>query len=422
MTFHLIDYIKISIYGFGLSALASSFSSIILPVKILGLVPEAHKNTYLSALSFFGLLLALLVQPAAGAISDGSRGRWGRRRPYILLGTLFAVVFSLMAAISGSYLSVFIGASLLQIASNTAQGPYQAFIPDLVPEGRRGTASGVKSVVEMLGILVCFRVVGSLADRGLIKGGNSWLVIDAAFLGGVLLVAMLATVLTVKEQPVASLPSVSLLQRLLGTFKIDISRRSNFIYFVLSRLFMVVAATSIQAFMLYFIRDVMGVSNPAGFAADALVVAGVCSLVVVLPAGHLSDRVGRRALIAISGLGGIVALLSLSVARSYGSLLFACVLTGLSVGTFMSTNWALATDLVPRDEAARYLGLTNIATAGGAALARLQGPAIDFLNARRPGFGYSALFAICILYIIVGAGLVLGVRPQKGKAALQLQQ
>jgi len=420
-TFHLIDYVKISIYGFGLSALASSFSSIILPVKILGCVPEAHKNAYLAGLTSFGLLLALLVQPMAGAISDSSRWRWGRRRPYILLGTLFAVVFSLMAVLSSSYISVFIGASLLQIASNIAQGPYQAFIPDLVPNGRRGTASGVKSVVEMLGILVCSRVVGYLVDCRLIKGGNVWLVMAVGFLGAVLLAVMLVTVFAVKEHPAAPLPSASLLKGLLSTFKIDVDRRSDFAYFLPSRLFMVIAASSIQAFMFYFVRDTIGVTNPARYAMDILVVAGVGTLIAGLPAGRLSDRVGRKMLIALSGAGGIMALLLLHVAQSYGHLLFAAALAGLSIGTFMSTNWALATDLVPQEEAARYLGLTNIATAGGAILARLHGPAIDFLNGRRPGFGYSALFVVCILYILVGTGLILGVRTPRDKLVKQPQ-
>ncbi len=386
------------------------------------LVPEAHKNTYLGSLTSFGLLLALLVQPIAGAISDNSRWRWGRRRPYILLGTVFAVAFSLMAVFSGAYALVFVSASLLQIASNTAQGPYQAFIPDLVSDERRGTASGVKNVVELLGILVCSRVVAYLADRSLVEDRNLWLGLAVGLLGTVLLVAALATIVMVKEQAATHLPSVSLLRGALSAFKVDIRRRSNFVCFLLSRLLMVVAASSMQAFMLYFIRDVIGVTNPARFATDVLVVAGVCALVVVLPAGRLSDRLGRKPLIVLSSFGGIVALLSLSLSRSYGALLFSGALAGLSVGTFMSTNWALATDLVPREEAARYLGLTNIATAGGAALARLQGPAIDLLNARRPGSGYSALFVVCMVYILAGIALVLGVRIQKAQPGAQPQQ
>ena len=76
----------------------------------------------------------------------------------------------------------------------------------------------------------------------------------------------------------------------------------------------------------------------------------------------------------------------------------------------MSTNWALATDLVPEGEEARYLGLTNIATAGGAALARLIGPVIDFFNASSPNLGYSVMLGACFIYFIIGSAMLLKVK------------
>jgi len=78
----------------------------------------------------------------------------------------------------------------------------------------------------------------------------------------------------------------------------------------------------------------------------------------------------------------------------------------------MSTNWALATDLVAKGEEARYLGLTNLATAGGAALARLIGPVIDFFNAREPGMGYSVMLLACFIYFIVGSLLLLKIKKR----------
>jgi hypothetical protein len=57
----------------------------------------------------------------------------------------------------------------------------------------------------------------------------------------------------------------------------------------------------------------------------------------------------------------------------------------MATGIFVSVNWALATDLIPQEEAGKYLGLSNLATAGSAAVARLTGPMIDGLNALRPG-------------------------------------
>jgi len=85
---------------------------------------------------------------------------------------------------------------------------------------------------------------------------------------------------------------------------------------------------------------------------------------------------------------------------------------GISVGAFMSTNWALATDLVAKGEEARYLGLTNLATAGGAALARLIGPVIDFFNAREPGLGYSFMLLACFIYFLAGSLLLLKIKKR----------
>jgi MFS family permease len=79
---------------------------------------------------------------------------------------------------------------------------------------------------------------------------------------------------------------------------------------------------------------------------------------------------------------------------------------------FLPSNWALATDILPQGEEARYLGLTNIATAGASALARLIGPVIDLLNAHRTGLGYSAMLGVCMLYLVLGSAIVVKIRSR----------
>jgi Na+/melibiose symporter-like transporter len=123
------DYVKITLFGFALTALWQSLHSIILPLRLLDFVAESQKNTYLGLLTLSGLFLAMFVQPLAGAVSDRSSFKWGRRRPYILIGGILALLFIPGIGIAGSYAAVFIVYCLLQIATNIAQGPYQAFIP-----------------------------------------------------------------------------------------------------------------------------------------------------------------------------------------------------------------------------------------------------------------------------------------------------
>ena len=122
MTFHRRDYIKITVFGFALTALWQSLHTIILPLRLLDFVPEAQKNTSLGLLTLTGLLLAMVVQPAAGALSDRSAFRWGRRRPYILIGSLAALPFISGIGLAGSYAAIFVFYCLLQASTNIAQG------------------------------------------------------------------------------------------------------------------------------------------------------------------------------------------------------------------------------------------------------------------------------------------------------------
>ncbi len=409
--FRRIDYLKITIYGFGLAALASSLHTIILPLRVLDFVAESEKATYLGLLTFAGLIVAMVVQPIAGAISDRSGFGWGRRRPYILLGTILALLFLAGIGSGGSYVVILITWCLLQASSNTAQGPYQAFIPDLVPEGKRGRASGVKVLLEILGGVALLYLIALFMDSYSAGEGVHWLWLALGTLAIVLLGVMVATVLTVKERPGLSLSQLPLLSILYRTFQIDVRANRNFVWFLVSRLFILMAFTTIQTFALYFLRDVVGVANPAEATATFSIVAVAGMLAVVYPAGRLSDKVGRRPIAIASGLLGAIGIaLIFLFQHSYILIILYGGLLGIAFGAFMSTNWALATDLVAKGEEARYLGLTNLATAGGAALARLIGPMIDFFNGYRPGLGYEVMLLACFIYFLVGSALLMKIK------------
>jgi len=407
------DYIKITIFGFALAALWSSLHTIIIQVRLLDFVAESQKNTYLGLLAGTGLILAMAVQPIAGAISDRSGFRWGRRRPYILLGAILTMLFLPGIGFCGSYLTLFITYCLLQVSSNTAQGPHQAFIPDLVPEEKWGRASGVKTLLEFVGGLVVVRLIAYLMDRYFTEQGGPWLGYALAILGIILLGTMLATILTVKERPGAGGPKLPLLPALYRSFKIDVKANRDFFWFLVSRLLILMAFSALQKFALYFFMDVVGITSPAAVTADLLIVVGVCMLAAVYPAGRLSDRIGRKPIVVSSGLLSALGIMLLFFSPNYGPIMFSGAILGFSFGAFMSTNWALATDLVAKGEEARYLGLTNLATAGGSALTLfIIGPMIDFFNAYDPGLGYKVMFLVCFICLVVGSLLVLKIKGQ----------
>ncbi len=405
--FRPVDYIKITAFGFGTSALWSSMHGIIMPLRLLDFVPEALKNTYLDLLILTGLVLAMAVQPIVGAISDRSGFSWGRRRPFILLGTIFMLLFLPGIGFSTSYAAIFIIYCLMQVSSNTAQGPYQGFIPDLVPGGKRGLASGVRGVLNIVGGVALLRLIAPLMDRYFTGEGISWLWLSLAAPAIVLLGAVLVTVLTVKESPGAGRPRLPFLSTLYTSFKFDVKARPDFTLFLVGCFFIFTAWGTLMGHALYYLMDVAGIAKPAEATGDLLIAVGIGMLAVAYPAGRLSDRVGRKPIAVTSGLVGALGIAALFFSQSYLQIMLSAGLLGICGGAWISSQWALATDLVGEGEEARYLGLVNISVAGAGAVSRLIGPVIDFFNSLGPNLGYQIMLLVCFLCLIIGALLLL---------------
>ena len=114
--------IVLNAYWVGLSFMWNVIHPVMLPAVLRLMVPDNQKNTVLGLLTFVGLILAMIIQPISGALSDRWASKWGRRRPLITIGTLFDFVFLAMLAWAGGITWVFIGYIGLQISSNVAHG------------------------------------------------------------------------------------------------------------------------------------------------------------------------------------------------------------------------------------------------------------------------------------------------------------
>jgi MFS family permease len=421
----------ISLYWVALGCLWQGLHTLVLPVVVQQLVGAAHKGTALSVLEGAGTLVALAWQPLAGALSDRTRTRWGRRRPWLLAGSLADVVFLLGMVFAGGYGLLVIWYLLLQAASNTAQGPYQALLPDLVPESQRGLASGYYGAANILGVVIGVVGVGAVLSR---------LGVGAAFLSMALAVAIaaLVTAALVPDRPGAPAPSPPSPRKLLAeTFTVPLRSRP-FRWLMASRLLITMGMVGMQTFALYYFSDVFFHGATLSSVQATYSMVGVVAFVtglVTWPAGRLSDRLGRRPMILAAGLTSAVALLLLAfggVRVLPGGLLQSIgwavglpplavqatlvgVPAGIGFGTFLSVGWALMADIVPRDRAGLFMGFANIATTGAGVLARpIGGVIVDTFNARQPILGvpggYVVAFTVFSIWVAAGSLLVLKVR------------
>jgi MFS family permease len=453
------DYITFNVYFLGLTTLSQTMG-LITPLLVQQFVGETQKATYYGTFRLFTLMVALLAQALMGMFSDRSTISWGRRRPYILIGTIATAVLTIligftagMEGMVGFWVLFAIG--LLQpVASNMSQAAEQAIIPDLVPDEKRGRFSGVKALLEIpLPLILVAFTVGRLVSKG-----NTWAGLLLAV--GVLLVSMLLTMLVperpLKETPapmdwqplvrllamtavftliilgsgqvvklvsgllkdITSPPSLFIVMGLFGlvgmlvavamgvwlSVRISLgnSARENpsFTWWVINRLAFLVGAVNLSTFAVYFLQARLGyVKEAAAAPASQLILfVGLFILISTLPAGWLTDRFGEKRMVTIAGL---VAVLGTIIALSVPSLpiiyVGGCII-GIAAGLFYTANWALGTLLVPKEEAGRYLGISNLAGAGaGAVGAYIGGPIADFVTAQVPqipGFGYVLIFSI----------------------------
>lgn len=391
----------INAYWVGLSFMWNSLHPIILPAILLKLVPETQKNTYLGILTFIGLILAMIIQPISGTISDNWRSKWGRRRPLILLGSLFDLIFLVILGWAGGLTWVFIGYLGLQLSSNIAHGPLQGLLPDLIPAGQVGSASGMKTFLDMSGLIITSLVAGNLLGP---ENENLALVM-LIVIGGIILLGGI-TLVGSREKSSLDQKNKSNVSPLKELLEIDLKGNRSFFWMIAQRFLFLIGIFGVQSFAQYYIRDVLQVPNPVKATGDLMATLAVGLVLCALAGGWLTDKFGSKIMTIISGILTATGCLLILLVKDMDMLTIFGGIVGAGMGIFLTANWALANRLAPAAESGKFLGLTNIATAGSSALARLEGPAIDILNNAAPGQynGYKAIFifaAACTLFSLL---------------------
>jgi MFS family permease len=402
----------VTLFSLALGVVSNTLEPAVLGHKVLQLVPE-QKNTALGFTTFAGLIVAVLWQPIVGAWSDRTRSPWGRRAPYFIAGTFLVAACLYAIALAPTFAVVVAGVLTIQLASNTVQGPWQALIPDRVPAGQRGAASGLKAAFDILAFVLGRQVSGRLVAAGSVLGAVS-------VAAGLFAVVLLLTLAAAREHPANLPPTVAQpAARVLGrSYAIDWKAHPAFAWWFANRFLFWAGFIALNTFLLFYMIDVvhMAEAEAQRFVGNMSTVIGLVLLVVTLPSGWLADRVGRKPLVASAGLIAAAGTAMVLIVRTPGLITAAGALVGLGVGMFLSANWALVTDLVPEAEAARYLGIANIATAGGSGVARLLGGAlIDPVNRLlgSPSAGYLCLYGLTMMAFLAGTAAILRVPERR---------
>ena len=422
--------LAVTAYWLAITVLWGAFTFSVIPrlVESPGVLGSSHHplaGLAIGVITTAGVIIAILVQPTMGAISDHTRSRLGRRKPYILAGTAMDLVFLSLAALAfwNQAYWLFVGAvALLQFSSNFAQGPYQGYIPDLIPTRQVGVASGLLGAANIAGNLLGpgLAILFVVVLPGLLHLPEVTLGLFVA-IAAVEVMTMLITVRYVPDRPGPE-SKLSLLERAKGAWGTDILEQRDYVWLLVSRLLVLTALVSLQAFAVFFLENAHGMNPDQAQVLQfpLILTVGVAALLSAVPGGWISNRIGRKpVLFAAIGLGFLGAVI-LAVAPAYWMVVAAALPIGICSGVFLGVDWALMTDIIPKAESGRYMGISNIAVASAGPIASTVGGIVVFVVVTAmanavdgPAVAYRVIFVVMALELALGAWALRHVREPR---------
>jgi Na+/melibiose symporter-like transporter len=392
--------LRLSALWFGLQFFWTSQQLIVMPERVEAYVPEAHVGMYYGWLKAAGAVIVVLTQLSVGFLSDHSWSRLGRRRPWMLAGTvsgLGAIVCFMLAPDYGWLFATYL---FLELALNTVAVSFQSLLPDLVPDSQHAQAGSYMGLLDLGGNLFGFL---SLMAMTLLYGkdhnaGYLHLLLPLYLL--VLLVLALVNILGVdetgwqqhlRERLAGSVRALRLLpgtlvkwagaqgnlaQAMLRDYlAIDLRKMPNFVWLAASRFVIYFSYQNFTSYVGYYVKynlDGAGFLMSFGLSAAAadkyrgfvlpvmllfFIFGGLAGALLATP---LARRYGKKAV--IGGGIGLTTLMSipLIVAHSVWLAVAAGSVLGLGWGAFLASDWAFACALMPKQQAGSYMGLWGL--------------------------------------------------------------
>jgi MFS family permease len=380
---------------------------VLAPLKAAAIDPHDKTGT-LSAVLFYGAIVAGASNLLAGAISDRTRSRFGRRKPWLvagLVGSLFAYWLIWQAK---TPLMLILGVCAFQLTFNFLFSALNAVLPDQVPDWQKGRISAAAALGLPVGTVAGMALVGQVFHTGASRFMG---------LGVVVTLAMLPLILTLKDRKLEPEPPAPFTlngAELARMFWLFMRTHRDFALAWSGRFLVILAHNMVEGYFLFYLQDAIHYSRvfPGQPAEEGLAVLTavqcVTSVSAALACGWLSDRLGRRkgfvmAGALILGAGAI----GFALAPGWGAVIAGYLVYGLGIGCFYTLDMALIAQVLPRvRDAGKDLGIINLSNT----LPQAVSPVLAVLVLNGLHADYRALFLAASVISAMGALLVQPIR------------
>jgi len=369
-------------------------------------------------------LAAIIILPVIGALSDVTRSRWGKRKPYILLGApLTAIAFAAIPFALGQPLWVFMLVVIAMIlAADLFRTPAIALMPDFTPSPLRSQANGIINLMGGIGATLAFLVGGALADIQI----SYPFFFGAAMLFAATLLVLFFVPVPDEQRPVSheargqgnGLARVRMAMRAQegGNILDDLrtiarDRDPSTRRLLLAIFFWFLAYSALTVFFTSFAVVTLGLSR--GQAALLLAFFSLTIVVCALPAGLIGARAGRRRailaglLVFAAALGIVGALSNLLLIRVF------LVVAGAGWSLVVVNSLPMMLDSAPVERVGAYTGMYYI----GSQTAEVVGPLLVGTLLDFAGRNYRLVSGFGVVVLLIAVLFMLQVRRGEAHSA-----
>ncbi|MEH7073474.1 MFS transporter [Neobacillus drentensis] len=387
----LIAGISLGSFGYNLALITPI--AFLLTVKLAMLDP-ANVTKNFSIIGLTTGIIGIFSQYLAGLISDRTTWKFGRRRPWILIGSIGGAAALYGIGLAKSFTMVLLFWALAKLLFSFMGTAITALIPDQVPEDKRGTASGIYGLVSPLAIMVGINLMFIL---------NTW-AIQSKFLllGMICIVFAIIASLLIKEDKVdyekerGNKDSLSFGEKMSRIYPSP-RKYPYFTYGVLTRFFMGIAYTASSFTSVYYLEHFhVSQQDLAGIVSTSMNITIPILAVASIIGGSLSDKFGRqKPFVFLAAVVTAIGILGFGFAPSIGFSYVCGSIISLGFGMFLAVDIALMSRVLPHPEdAAKDMGIVNIANDIGQSLANSAASPIVAAGGYPLFFGVLAVFGI----------------------------
>ncbi|KHL25516.1 MFS transporter [Croceibacterium mercuriale] len=388
---------------FLLMALYSGVLGVLLPNQIAILDPDNKANN-LALLFAITSVFSTLATPIAGALSDRTRSRWGRRTPWIAVGSLVGSLALFGVSWMTSLWSLMVLWVMAAVAYNSMQPAMTTLIADRFAPEVRGGVSGIVGAGMTAGLTAGTVVAGYLAGQATLAYG---------LFAAAIAVSCLAFVTLNREPSSETMPRRPIQWgEFVRGFWISPREHPDFAWAFLSRFTIYMGYQGVAAYLLYILRDYIGLGDDASNIAIAnMAVITLVGLVAsALISGWWSDRIQRRKPFVVAGslIMGCAMVMPLVFPSMTGMWAYAAII-GVGYGMFMSIDIALMTQVLPQSalgDEGRDLGVLTTAVN----IPQIISPVMAATLLGLSGGDYRTIFWAAILFVFGSAICVVPIR------------